>query len=368
MLPRWACARARPSRCWRAWPVTSAPVRPLLLLDNCEHLRDAASQTQYLLDAAPGLLVLATSREPLRLRAEQEFPVEPLPLPENDSRVSPPDALASPAVRLFIERAQAVKPGFTPDAGNVADIVAICRRLDGLPLAIELAAARVRLLSPAALLARLDQRLAILTGGARDLPARQQTLRAAIAWSYDLLVPPERALFARLAVFAGGCTLESAEAVCSAVGGLSLDLLDGIDSLAQKSLLRQEGGPGGEPRFTMLGTIHEFARERLRELPDEQELRQFTRIPFSRWPRRSMRTTVPARVISSPALRRTTRISARDRLLHRSGRGRVGATRPPRRRSWPTSGARVMATSGGPPRVDRPALWRRGRHPRHGPR
>ena len=157
---------------------------------------------------------------------------------------------------------------------NVADVVAICRRLDGLPLAIELAAARVRILTPAALLARLDQRLSILTGGARDLPERQQTLRAAIAWSYDLLVPPERALFARLAVFAGGCTLEAAEAVCSADGGLPLDLLDGIDSLVQKSLLRQEEGPGGDPRFTMLETIREFAQERLHELPEANALRQ----------------------------------------------------------------------------------------------
>ena len=246
----------------------------LLLLDNFEHLRDAASQIQHLLQSAPGLVVLVTSREPLRLRAEREFPVDPLPLPVADTGISVEDALDAPAVRLFVERAQALKPAFALDESNVADVVAICRRLDGLPLAIELAAARVRILTPAALLARLDQRLSILTGGARDLPERQQTLRAAIAWSYDLLVPPERALFARLAVFAGGCTLEAAEAVCSAGGGLPLDLLDGIDSLVQKSLLRQEEGPGGEPRFTMLETIREFAQERLHELPEANALRQ----------------------------------------------------------------------------------------------
>ena len=153
-------------------------------------------------------------------------------------------------------------------------MVAICQRLDGLPLAIELAASRVRLLSPAALLARLDQRLAILTGGARDLPARQQTLRATIAWSHDLLAPEERALFARLGVFAGGCTIEGAEAVCSAAGGLPLDLLDGIDSLVQKSLLRQVEGPGGDARFTMLETIREFAQERLHELAEAPALRR----------------------------------------------------------------------------------------------
>ena len=246
----------------------------LLLLDNFEHLRDAAPQIQHLLHAAPGLVVLVTSREPLRLRAEREFPVDPLPLPVADTGISVEDALDAPAVRLFVERAQARKPAFVLDTSNVADVVAICRRLDGLPLAIELAAARVRILTPAALLARLDQRLSILTGGARDLPERQQTLRAAIAWSYDLLEPPERALFARLAVFAGGCTLEAAEAVCSADGGLPLDLLDGIDSLVQKSLLRQEEGPGGDPRFTMLETIREFAQERLNELPEANALRQ----------------------------------------------------------------------------------------------
>jgi predicted ATPase/class 3 adenylate cyclase len=246
----------------------------LLLLDNLEHLLDAAPQLQRLLEAAPGLVILATSREPLRLRAEREFPVAPLPLPRNDARVSLPDALASPAVRLFVERAQTVKPGFALDASTVTDVVAICRRLDGLPLAIELAAARVRLLPPAALLSRLERRLAILTGGARDLPARQQTLRAAIAWSFDLLEPAERSLFSRLAVFSGGCTLQEAEAVCSTAGGLPLDLLDGIDSLVQKSLLRQEDGPGGEPRFTMLETIHEFARERLTELPEASQLRR----------------------------------------------------------------------------------------------
>ena len=246
----------------------------LLLLDNFEHLRDAAPQIQHLLQSAPGLVVLVTSREPLRLRAEREFPVDPLPLPATDTGISVEDALDAAAVRLFVERAQARKPAFALDDANVAAVVAICRRLDGLPLAIELAAARVRILTPAALLARLDQRLSILTGGARDLPARQQTLRAAIAWSYDLLVPPERALFARLAVFAGGCTLEAAEAVCSASGGLPLDLLDGIDSLIQKSLLRQEEGPGGDPRFTMLETIREFAQERLQELPEADALRQ----------------------------------------------------------------------------------------------
>jgi predicted ATPase len=246
--------------------------RTLLVLDNVEHLLPAARGVDDLLRAAPGLAVLATSREPLRLRAEREVPVPPLPLPPDRARLAPEEALAFPAVRLLVERAAAVKPGFALDPRNVADVVAVCRRLDGLPLAIELAAARVRLLPPAALLARLDRRLALLTGGARDLPERQQTLRAAIAWSHDLLDPAERALFARLAVFAGSFALDAAETVCGAAGGLPLDLLDGIDSLTQKSLLRQEDGPTGEPRFAMLQTIAEFARERLAELPEGEEL------------------------------------------------------------------------------------------------
>ena len=246
--------------------------RALLLLDNLEQVIGAAPVIAQMIDEAPGLVILATSRQPLRLRAEREFPVDPLPLPAPTTRISIDDALTSPAVRLFVERAQTVKPGFALDETNVADVVAICRWLDGLPLAIELAAARVRILTPAALLARLDQRLSVLTGGARDLPKRQQALRATIAWSHDLLEPPERALFARLGVFSGGCSYEAAEAICSAAGGLPIDLFDGVDSLVQQSLLRQEDGPGAEARFTMLQTILEFARERFRELPEADEL------------------------------------------------------------------------------------------------
>jgi predicted ATPase/class 3 adenylate cyclase len=246
----------------------------LLVLDNLEQVLDAAPMIGRLIDEALRLVILATSREPLRLRAEREFPIPPLPVPEEAPRLSVEEALDSPAVQLFVARAQSVKPGFTLEPSNLADVAAITRRLDGLPLAIELAAARVRILTPAALLARLDQRMAILTGGARDLPARQQTLRATIAWSYDLLDPLERALFARLGVFEGGCSLEIAEAICGAAGGLEIDLFDGIASLVQKSLLRQEEGPGGEARFTMLQTIREFARERLNELVEAPALRQ----------------------------------------------------------------------------------------------
>ena len=245
--------------------------RTLLALDNLEQVLSVAPLLADLLAAAPDVVILATSREPLRLRGEREFPVAPLALPRAGMRVSQEAALASPAVQLFLSRAQAVKPDFQVTPENAAAIVAICQRLDGLPLAIELAAARVRLLAPAALLARLDKRLPLLTGGARDLPERQQTLRAAIAWSHDLLDGGEQALFARLAVFAGGCTFEAALAVADAGSGVAIDLLDGIDSLVQKSLLRQSDDLAEEPRFTMLETIREFGLEQLAVRAEEED-------------------------------------------------------------------------------------------------
>ncbi|MGH2617673.1 MAG: ATP-binding protein, partial [Thermomicrobiales bacterium] len=239
----------------------------LLVLDNLEQVLAVGPLLAEVLAAAPGVVILATSREPLRLRGERESPVAPLSLPPVAARVSLDGALASPAVQLFLARAQAIKSDFTLTEENAAAIVAICQRLDGLPLAIELAAARVRLLAPAALLARLEKRLPLLTGGARDLPERQQTLRAAIAWSYDLLSHPERALFARLAVFSGGCTFAAALAVADAGSDLAIDLLDGLDSLVQKSLLRQSDELRDEPRFTMLETIREFGLEQLAAEP-----------------------------------------------------------------------------------------------------
>ncbi|MGH8574493.1 MAG: ATP-binding protein, partial [Gammaproteobacteria bacterium] len=226
----------------------------LLVLDNCEHLIDAcAALVDGLLRACPRLRILVTSRSVLRIGGESVLTLAPLSWPAQDVAASVP-LHQFESVRLFLDRAQQVVPDFAVDDDNRAAILQICRHLEGIPLAIELAAARVRILSPSALLARLDQRLALLTGGARDLPERQQTLRATIAWSHDLLVPPERVLFARLAVFAGGCTFETAEAVCNAAGGIQIDLFDGLDSLVQKNLVRQAEGPGGDPRFTMLET------------------------------------------------------------------------------------------------------------------
>ncbi|HEU0116908.1 MAG TPA: tetratricopeptide repeat protein, partial [Thermomicrobiales bacterium] len=236
----------------------------LLVLDNVEQVIDAAPSVANLLAACPGLQVLATSRMPLRIAGEQELIVPPLPLPAADD-VSPETLLRSEAVRLFVDRAQAVKSGFALDRSNAAAVGEICRRLDGLPLAVELAAARAKLLPPDAILRRLDNRLALLTGGGRDRPERQQTLRGTIAWSHDLLPPEEQALFARLAVFSDGFSLEAAAAIAGADPPLPLDVFDGIASLFDKSLLRRDDASADDaaPRFTMLQTIQEFARERL---------------------------------------------------------------------------------------------------------
>jgi predicted ATPase len=200
--------------------------------------------------------------------------VPPLAVPAPADRPRPEDLVASDAVALFVQRAQAVKPDFALTPRMVPAVAEICRRLDGLPLAIELAAARVKLLPPPALLARLEQRLQVLTGGARDLPERQQTMRRTIAWSYDLLAPGEQALFRRLAVFAGGCTLEAAVALCTAAGDLELDLLDGVAALVDQSLLRVEEQGNDEPRLGMLETIREYGLERLEEGEEAEALRR----------------------------------------------------------------------------------------------
>lgn len=235
----------------------------LLVLDNFEQVVTAASEVAELLAACSKVKILVTSRAPLHLSWEHEFPVPPLGLPSRD-RLPALDALVNyAAVALFIERAAAVKPDFALTRHNARAVAEICIRLDGLPLAIELAAARIKLLSPQAMLERLDRGLALLTGGARDLPTRHQTLRGAIAWSYDLLEANEQALFRRLAAFVGGCTLESAETLCNGEGGFRTDVLEGLDSLVDKSLLRQEAQPDGGVRFSMLETIREYGLEQL---------------------------------------------------------------------------------------------------------
>jgi predicted ATPase/transcriptional regulator with XRE-family HTH domain len=235
----------------------------LLVLDNFEHLVPSAPLVAELLAACSQLQVLATSRAPLRLRAEQEMPVPPLELPDPARRPSLEALAQVSAVVLFVQRAQASQPTFTLTAANAPAVAEICRQLDGLPLALELAAARLKLLPPAALLPRLARRLPLLVGGARDLPARLQTMRGAMAWSYDLLDQDEQALFRRLAVFAGGGTLEAVAAVCDASGGPAHGLLEELAALVDKSLLRQEAQADEEPRVLMLETMREYAWEQL---------------------------------------------------------------------------------------------------------
>ena len=231
----------------------------LLVLDNFEQVIDAAPRVSDLLTAAPRLKVLVTSREVLRLSGETDYPVPPLSLPD-PKRLPPLEQLAQyEAVALFIERAVAVKPAFTVTNENAPAVAEICHRLDGLPLAIELAAARVRVLPPQRMLAELSHRLNFLTGGARDLPARQKTLRGAIDWSHDLLTGDEQKLFRRLAVFVGGCSLEAIEAVCNIENDLSV--LETWNRSSARVCVKQTEAHG-EPRFAMLETIREYAMER----------------------------------------------------------------------------------------------------------
>lgn len=246
----------------------------LLLLDNFEQVVAAAPRLSDLLTLCPHLKILVTSRAVLHIRGEHEFPVPPLALP--DLTHLPESATLSQyaAVALFLERAQAVKPDFQMTPANMRASAEICVRLDGLPLAIELAAARSKLLPPQALLTRLEQRLQLLTSGGRDVPARQQTLRNALAWSYDLLDTQEQCLFRRLSVFVGGCTLEAVEALCSTLGDTPIDVLDGVTSLMDKSLLRQTEQAGEQPRLLMLATIREYGLEVLASAGEMENTRR----------------------------------------------------------------------------------------------
>jgi predicted ATPase/class 3 adenylate cyclase len=246
----------------------------LLVLDNFEQVASAGPLVGDLLREAPRLRVLVSSRIPLRISGEQEYPVPPLDLPATDGAEAGVSAIATnEAVRLFVDRARSVQPDFALDDANASAIVELVSRLDGLPLAIELAAARSRLLSPQQMLPRLERRLDLLAGGMRDLPERQRTLRGAIAWSHDLLEPPERRLFARFSVFVGGAELSEAEAICGPAGEVGRDVLDGLEALVEHSLLRQVER-AGEPRFFMLATIQDFAAEQLAESDERDALRR----------------------------------------------------------------------------------------------
>jgi predicted ATPase/DNA-binding CsgD family transcriptional regulator len=243
-----------------------------LLLDNFEHVLQAAPLVADLLSTASDLRFLVTSREVLGLYGEQEYPVPPLSLPELNGPASLSSLTDHEAVALFIQRARAVLPSFTVTDEDLPAVAEICVRLDGLPLAIELAAARIKLFSPQNLLTQIESRFTVLGDGPSDAPERQRTLRGAIDWSYELLDDAEKKLFARLSVFQGGRTIEAVEEVC--FHDLSIDVLDGLASLLNKSLLRQEEGPEGEPRFIMLETIHEYTRERLEESGEAEDMRR----------------------------------------------------------------------------------------------
>jgi predicted ATPase/DNA-binding CsgD family transcriptional regulator len=259
------------------WDLLSADLRDkhlLLCLDNFEHLLPAAPQLTDLLRMCPHLTMLVTSRAVLHVQGEHLFPVPPLAVPDL-TQLPPTDTLPDyAAVALFLQRAQARESTFQLTRTNARPTAEVCIRLEGLPLAIELAAARISLFPPQALLSRLRNRLTLLVGGAQDLPLRQQTLRGTIAWSYDLLGQDEKALFRRLAVFVGGCTLEAAEAVCTAQADLLIDVLEAVAALVDKSLLRQETQADGQPRLLMLETIREYALERLKASGEAEAVRR----------------------------------------------------------------------------------------------
>ncbi len=259
--------------------VELATNRLLLVLDNVEQVIEVALNLAQLLAACPRLTMLVTSREPLRLASELEFSVVPLPLPAGATASTLEDIAASAAVQLFVQRARSVQPAFDLTSANAWDIARICQRLDGLPLAIELAAARTKILSPHALLSHLGAPLSLLVGGARDAPSRQRTMRDAIAWSYDLLTPDEQAIFRRLGIFVGGFTLEAAMQVVDETIGSSVAVLDLLASLVDRSLVVPMTD-GSEPRFVMLETIREYALEQLGHAGEAEEARRAHAIYF----------------------------------------------------------------------------------------
>jgi predicted ATPase/class 3 adenylate cyclase len=248
--------------------------RILLILDNFEQVLGAAPVVTDLLRSASALKVLVTSRAPLRVRGEQDVPVGPLDVPGLDAPPARADVARNEAVALFVQRAAAVAPDFDLTDKNAPQLAAIVRRLDGLPLAIELAASRAAVLSPTAMLERMERRLPLLTGGPRDMPRRQQTLRATIGWSYELLSEGERALFRRLAALVGGSTVDAAIAVCDPDGDLGIDILEGLSALVEHSLAQTIDTPSGDVRFGMLQTVREFGIERLETEDDGPMIRR----------------------------------------------------------------------------------------------
>lgn len=246
----------------------------LLLLDNFEQLLSAAPTLADLLAGCPTLKIVVTSRAALQLRGEYVYTVPPLPIPNLGQLLALSELAQYDAVTLFVQRAKAIKPDFQLTEANLPHVAEICIRLDGLPLALELAAARITLLPPPALLSRLERRLQVLTAGAQDLPARQQTLRNTLNWSYDLLEEDEQRLFRRLSIFVGGCRLEAVEAISTLADETQIDILNRVESLINKNLLRQEEQADGEPRLLMLESIREYALDKLSERQETTQLRQ----------------------------------------------------------------------------------------------
>ncbi|HET7482542.1 MAG TPA: adenylate/guanylate cyclase domain-containing protein [Actinomycetota bacterium] len=246
----------------------------LLILDNFEQVTPAAPVVTELLSAAPRLKMIVTSRSTLRVTGEQEYPVPPMALPDPDRIENAEQLLDYESVRLFIDRARLVKPDFMLTMANARPVAQICSRLDGLPLAIELAAARTRILSPDELFKRLEKCLTLLSTGGRERDARQQTLRGAIDWSYDLLEESEKQLFCRLSVFSGGCSFDAAEKVCDPDAELGIDVFEGLESLVDKSLIRQTESDTGQTRFRILQTIREYGQERFFSDPHADEIRR----------------------------------------------------------------------------------------------
>lgn len=245
----------------------------LVLLDNFEQLLDGAELIGEVLAAAPGIKMIATSRAPLGIRGEQEYALGPLQPPPPNA-VSPESLAANPAVELFVDRAQTVDPDFRLELHNAGAVARLCHRLDGLPLAIELAAARIRLFPPAAMAERMSRRFELLSGGARDLPQRQRTLRAAILWSYELLDEPCKRLFRRLSVFDGGMTIEAAQALCDGQADCQTDAVDILASLADHSMLQRRDASAGDVRFAMLESIRALGLELLRSAGEEADARR----------------------------------------------------------------------------------------------
>ena len=251
----------------------------LLFLDNFEQVVQAAPLLTGLLASCPRTKLLVTSRIPLNVTVEQVFEVLPLGLPDLALTQSPQSLRESPAVALFLQRAESVREGRTLSDEEVVAAAEVSVRLDGLPLALELAAARCRLLSPRTLLERLERRLELLTGGPRDVPERHQTLRGAIGWSYSILSPEEQAVFRRLAVFSAGCELGAAESVCANAGHAQISVLDAVHNLVASNLLQAVSGPGGTTRLRFLETIREYAQECLASSPGQ--IRSPANMPFT---------------------------------------------------------------------------------------